>query len=245
MALLEVTGLRSGYGKMSVLHGIDLTLDEREIVAVIGPNGAGKSTLMQAIFRVLPATEGRIVFDGRELTELPAHKLAALGMAYVPQEGNVFPELTVEQNLEVSVSTVDRAARKEAIERMLDLFPPLADRRRARAQTLSGGERQMLAVASALALQPRMIALDEPTSGMAPKVLETLVERIVAVRESGTAVLWVIGENASQAVEHLNRAYVLQGGEIVRELGADEPLRGDMLQSALLGRADPVGEGRA
>ncbi|MEA2226393.1 MAG: branched-chain amino acid transport system ATP-binding protein [Solirubrobacteraceae bacterium] len=241
MPLLRITDLSSGYGNMPILHGVGLAVGENEIVALIGPNGAGKSTLMKTLFRLLPAWSGELVYDGQDLTALPPQRLAGLGMAYVPQEGNTFPELTVEENLQISVARVDRAGRRDAIDRMFDLFPGLADRRKSRARTLSGGERQMLAVASAIALRPRIVVLDEPTSGMAPKVVETLVERIVQVRESGTAVLWVIGESATQVLEHLDRAYVLQSGQITGEWGRDELMREDLLTSSFFGAAgEPV-----
>jgi branched-chain amino acid transport system ATP-binding protein len=244
MPLLDVTGLRSGHGSMPVLHGVDLTVGEGEIVALIGPNGAGKSTLTRAIFRLLPAWAGTISYDGQDLTALAPRQLAGLGMGYVPQEGNTFPELTVEENLHISLATADRARRREAIDRMFDLFPGLTARRRARARTLSGGERQMLAVASAIALRPRIVILDEPTSGMAPKVVETLVERIVEVRDSGTAVLWVIGESASQVLSHLDRAYVLQSGEMAGELTREQLLSDGSLESAFFGVPAGAAEGR-
>ncbi|HEY8486073.1 MAG TPA: ABC transporter ATP-binding protein [Limnochordales bacterium] len=210
MWLLKVEGLHSGYGDMQVLHDVHLAVAPGEFVCVIGPNGAGKSTLLKTIFGLLRPSGGRIQFDGQDITGWPPQRLVRMGLAYVPQVDNVFPSLTVEENLEVGgfVLQEDLQERKE---RVFSLFPVLRERRRQRVGGMSGGERQMVAMGRALMLQPRLLLLDEPSAGLAPKLVEHLFEQVQAIHASGVAVV-MVEQNARRSLEVAQRAYVLAGG---------------------------------
>jgi branched-chain amino acid transport system ATP-binding protein len=210
--MLECSGLRSGYGDVTVLKGLDFSLDH-EIFAVLGANGAGKSTLLKTLARLLPATSGTIRFEGTDVTTWPAHRLAAGGLAYVPQEGNVFPDLTVAENLSIG-GLVGKRAKQERLDEIFDLFPAVADRMRQRAGTLSGGEGQMVAVGRALMQDPRLILLDEPTAGLSPKYVDILFAMIEKIhRDKGISVV-LAEQNASKTLAIANRAMVLSLGEI-------------------------------
>ena len=235
MSLLQVTNLESGYGSLPVLHGVSMRVEPEEIVAVIGPNGAGKSTLMKTIFRLLPAQGGSVEFDGVDLSSRSATKLADLGMGFAPQGFSTFPELTVEDNLKVSLTSQRRKGKSGATAKMYETFPILGERRRQRASTLSGGERQMLALASAMILEPRFLALDEPTTGLAPSVVDTLVEQIVSFRDAGTTILWVIEENPFEVLQYVDRVYLLQAGVFEREMPAKDLLEDESLRELFFG----------
>jgi ABC-type branched-subunit amino acid transport system ATPase component len=235
MSLLEVRNVKSGYGRVPILHDVSLHVDERELVAVIGANGAGKSTLMKTITRLLPLMSGSIGFDGNDLSDSDPRAAAKLDMAYVPQDGNTFPGLSVEDNLSVSLIGVKRAEGAEMRERMYERFPVLKDRRRQAASTLSGGERQMLALASAMITSPRFLVLDEPTTGLAPSIVQGLIQQILSFQREGTTVLWVVEENPLQVLEHVDRVYLMQAGVIERELSADELLGDRTLQELFFG----------
>ena len=219
MALLTVTDLESGYGKLPVLHGVSFSVAEGEVVGVFGPNGAGKSTLAKTLFRLLPAKTGSIGFDGQDLTRLGTQQLSARGLGYVPQEGNTFPSLTVEENLMVGLQGGrEGASRTDSFDQIYATFPVLGERRRQRSGTLSGGERQMLAIAAAMIRRPRFLLLDEPTSGLAPIVVDMLIDKMLRFVEIGTTLLWIIGDEAAKALRHVDRAYFLQSGLIAQEL---------------------------
>ena len=222
MSLLEVTGVESGYGKLPVLHGVSLHVDENEIVAVFGPNGAGKSTLMHTVFGLLPLMKGAVTFDGEDLGQIPAEGIEGRGMAYVPQESNTFPALTVEENLKIGLFGGEPSSMRAAIGQGLETFPALQVRRRQRAGTLSGGERQMLALACAIVLAPRLLVLDEPTSGLAPILVDTIIAHALDFAKAGTTILWVVGDDTTKILKHANRAYMLQSGVIEGEWAADE-----------------------
>lgn len=221
MALLEIRELEAGYGRLPVLHRVSLDVNVGEMVGILGPNGSGKSTLIKAIFRLLPSMRGSVTFDGMSLDGYRPEQVASLGMSVVPQVASVFPDLTVEDNLRIGRLAAG-ASSEEAFGRSYEAFPILKAKADARAKTLSGGERQMLAVASALASSPKFLALDEPTNGLGPKVAQELIARIQAVRESGTTVVWVVGEHAMDVLESLDRAYLLQEGVIKRAWSGDE-----------------------
>jgi ABC-type branched-subunit amino acid transport system ATPase component len=235
VSLVEVKGIQSGYGKVPVLHDVSMHVDERELVAVIGANGAGKSTLMKTIMRLLPLMSGSIGFDGNDLSGRDPRAAARLDMAYVPQDGNTFPGLSAEDNLGVSLMGVKRAEAAEMRERMYERFPVLKERRRQAASTLSGGERQMLALASAMITSPRFLVLDEPTTGLAPSIVQSLIQQILSFQREGTTVLWVVEENPLQILEHVDRVYMMQAGVIERELAADELLGDSTLQELFFG----------
>jgi len=210
MSLLSIRGIESGYGDMQVLHGIDLDVEPGEIVTIIGPNGAGKSTLMKTIFGLLKPTKGRIEFEGREITGLSADRVVRLGLAYVPQVENVFPSLTVRENLEMGAFIAARVPR-ERLDRIYELFPPLMTRKRMRVGRMSGGERQMVAMGRALVLDPRLLMLDEPSAALAPNLTATIFERILAINETGTAIL-IVEQNAKESLRLSHRGCVLAAG---------------------------------
>src|SRR5437867_149292 len=191
-------------------RGVTIEVDRREIVTLIGPNGAGKSTLLKAIAGLIACEGGRVRLGGRDVTALPAHEVVASGIGFVPQTGNVFTTLTVQENLKVGAHVI-RGALNERLERAYGLFPPLAARRTLRARTLSGGERQMLAIARALMTEPTLLMLDEPTAGLAPLVVEEVFRRLRRLAEGGIAVL-MVEQNAKAALRVSDRGYVLTEG---------------------------------
>jgi ABC-type branched-subunit amino acid transport system ATPase component len=210
MSLLQVDAVTSGYGDMEILHGVSIAVDTGEIVTVIGPNGAGKSTLMKTIFGLLRPTAGRITFAGCEITGLAPDQIVRRGMAYVPQVENVFPSLTVRENLEMGafILTHDFSGR---IEEIYELFPILKDRRRQRVGKMSGGERQMVAMGRALMLKPKLLMLDEPSAALAPNLAAMIFDRITAINEDGVAIL-IVEQNAKESLKLSDRGYVLAGG---------------------------------
>jgi ABC-type branched-subunit amino acid transport system ATPase component len=209
-ALLEVRSARGGYGAADILNGIDLDVGAGEIVAIIGPNGAGKSTLMKAVFGLVPLREGSVRFDGELITNLRPDRIVQRGLGYVPQERNVFTTMTVQENLEMGAYLRSDDIRPP-LERVYGLFPRLRERRRQIAGTLSGGERQMLAMGRALMLEPRLLLLDEPTAGLAPKMVEITFERIADINRQGVAIL-MVEQNAKQALACAQRGVVLVMG---------------------------------
>ncbi|HXG03114.1 MAG TPA: ABC transporter ATP-binding protein [Candidatus Binatia bacterium] len=196
---------------MEILHGVSIALDSGEMITLIGPNGAGKSTLMKTIFGLLRPTRGRIVFRGEDVTGLPPHALVRRGMAYVPQVDNVFPSLTVEENLAMG-AVIDRGDPRPRMERVFALFPALGSRRRQKVATLSGGERQMVAMGRALMVDPVLLLLDEPSAGLAPVMVDAVLRTIADINRSGVAIL-LVEQNARDALRLSHRAYVLAGGQ--------------------------------
>jgi branched-chain amino acid transport system ATP-binding protein len=200
-----------GYGGADILKGVSMRLDAREIVVIIGPNGAGKSTVMKAVFGLVALREGRITFDGQDIARLPTEQRVRRGLAYVPQERNVFVSLSVHENLEMGAfvrSTVPRSV----YDRVYTLFPPLAEKRRQAAGELSGGQRQMLAVGRALMVEPKVLLLDEPTAGLSPRAMDEIFACIRAINREGVAIL-MVEQNAKQALGLAHRGYVLATGE--------------------------------
>ncbi|MCY3787088.1 MAG: ABC transporter ATP-binding protein [bacterium] len=234
-ASLVLSGVRSGYGDLPILHGVSLEVAPGEIVSVIGPNGAGKSTLLKTLFGLLALRGGTMTFGADDLGPTSAGARAKLRMAYVPQEGSTFPELTVYDNLAVSLLHEPARTQHRRISEMLESFPALAELRRARAGTLSGGERQMLAIASAMISEPRFLALDEPTTGLAPSIVQARIADIVAVREQGTSVLWVIEESPMLCLPHVDRVYVMNSGVLGPSQPAEEMLDEELLQATFFG----------
>ena len=235
MSLLDLKGLETGYGKLPVLHAVDLRVDDNEMVALIGPNGAGKTSLAKAVFGILPAMNGSISFDGEDLTGAPSSRRMQLGMAMAPQVGNTFPELTVEDNLVTSFSTLSPEESQAAVDNAYTLFPRLAERRRQAARTLSGGERQMLAFACASGTKPRFLLLDEPTTGLAPTIVHSLVERIVESKDRGASILWIIEENPLEVLPYVDRVYVLSNGTVRAETAAEDLLSEEALRTLFFG----------
>ena len=211
MTYLAGKGLRGGYGGPDILHGCDITADKGEITVIVGPNGAGKSTAMRALFGMAVLSEGTVHLAGEDITHLPPPERVQAGMAFVPQNRNVFPSMTVEENLEMG-AFLRREGIAEAMERVFALFPVLADKRRQAAGELSGGQRQQVAVGRALMTNPDVLLLDEPTAGVSPIVMDDLFERILDISESGIAIL-IVEQNAKQALGIADRGYVLVMGE--------------------------------
>lgn len=230
MTLLDVRGVTAGYGKLPVIHDVSIQVRGNETVALVGPNGAGKSTLLKSIFRLVEPMSGEISLLGEGLVNVPTAQMVRRGMAYVPQGGNTFPNLTVLENIRVALMPLGRSKVSAGIDLAFDRFPSLGKRRDSSASTLSGGERQMLAVAGALASDPKFLALDEPTTGLAPSIVGELIASIAGVTSDGVGVLWVVEENPAVILPHCDRVHIMQGGRISpeREVAAvleDEGLR--------------------
>ena len=209
-ALLTVDGLVAGYvPEVDILNGVDLSVQEGQIVTVIGPNGAGKSTLIKSVFGLLPPRQGRVSLRGEDLTGLPPHSITRRGMSYVPQLDNIFPSLTVEENLQMGA--LERRSARERIEAIYDLFPRLGERTSQAAGTMSGGERQMLAMGRALIPDPQLLLLDEPSAGLAPAFVEAIFERVEDINRRGVTIV-MVEQNARRALGMSDRGYVLDLG---------------------------------
>ncbi|HEX2115618.1 MAG TPA: ABC transporter ATP-binding protein [Alphaproteobacteria bacterium] len=209
-AILTADGLVGGYGDADVLNGVSLAVESTDIAVIVGPNGAGKSTALKALFGLVKLREGRVTLLGEDITGAAPDAIVPRGMGYVPQERNIFPNLTVHENLEMG-AYIRRGDISTAYDRVYSLFPPLAERRRSPAGTLSGGQRQMVAIGRALMLEPRILLLDEPTVGLSPLFIEQIFDRIVEINRAGIAVL-MVEQNARYALRLASRGYVLAGG---------------------------------
>lgn len=234
--LLDVRDLTVGYGRGDIVKGVSLTMTADEVVTVIGPNGAGKSTLIKAVAGVLRPRAGRVWVDGTELTGQPASHVARYGLAYVPQEANVFRSLTVAENLAMGAWLAPSAAR-ERRERVYTLFPVLRARAGVRAGKLSGGERQMAALGMALMLAPRVLVLDEPSAGLAPTMVGQMLDTVATVNAAGIAVL-MVEQNAVRALQLSHRGIVLAGGEKRLDAPAQELLASRDVGDLYLGTGD-------
>ena len=227
---LVATGLVAGYSAAdTILKGVSIRVEPGEVVSIIGPNGAGKSTLFKIIAGLLAAREGRVVFDGAETHRLDARAVAARGIAFVPQERNVFPSMSVHENLEMGGFAAPPAGVRSRIESIYERFPELAEKRRRAARTLSGGQRQILAMATALMVDPRLLLLDEPSAGLSPAAAERLFETIGAINRQNVSIA-LVEQNALEALGISHRAYVLVDGRNLREgdapaLAADPDVR--------------------
>jgi len=211
MSLLQVREVVSGYGETEILHGVSIAVDEGEIVTIIGPNGSGKSTLLKTIIGLVEAKKGRVSFRGEDITNMAPELTVRKGISYVPQSSNVFPSLTIHENLEMGafVRTDDL---RQRIAEIYDLFPDLAERPRERAGRLSGGQRQMLALARALMLDPVLLLLDEPSAGLAPNLVTLVLEKILGINRTGVAIV-LVEQNAHEALRLSKRGYVLAMGQ--------------------------------
>ena len=210
--LLRAEAMTAGYGKMAILHGVSLIIAPGELVAVIGPNGAGKSTAFKVIVGFLKPTEGRVLFDGDDITGLRPDQVLRRGLAYVPQGRIVFPQMTVLENLEMGGYTERNPARiRAALERVYALFPILTERRYQKAGTMSGGEQQMVAIGRALMTIPKLVLLDEPSLGLSPKYVSLIFEKLVEMKRSGYT-LMLVEQNAAKALSVADRGYVLELG---------------------------------
>ena len=209
--VLRVQEVVAGYGEVEILHGVSIAVSEAEIVAVIGPNGAGKSTLLKAIFGLVSVLSGSVHLAERDVTNMAPDSIVQSGMSYVPQTENVFPSLTINENLEMG-AYVRRDGLRDRLQRVYGLFPDIASRRGERAGRLSGGQRQMLALARALMLDPKVLLLDEPSASLSPKMVDSIFEKIGDINRGGTAIL-LVEQNAKEALSFASRAYVLAMGQ--------------------------------
>jgi len=232
--LLQVHALRSGYGRVEVLRGVDLEVRPGEIVALLGSNGAGKSTLNNTVCGLVPAWGGQVVFDGADLTGAHYRAIVKAGLIQVPEGRRVFPNLTVRENLELGSFTRARERRAENLERVFETFPRLKERIAQKAGTMSGGEQQMLAIGRGLMAEPRLLILDEPSLGLSPLLVEEMFALIRRLHEAGLAVL-LVEQNVGQSLEIADRAYVLENGSVRFSGLPGELLASDELRRAYLG----------
>ena len=237
--LLEVRGLVSGYGRVTILHGVDLSVAAGEIVVVLGPNGAGKSTLMKTVAGHLPPTQGAVLLEGEDIVACPAQDVARRGLGYVPQEHNVFRELSVRDNLRVAALSFPGT--RHRLQAVFDRFPILAQRAAQRAATLSGGERQTLAVSSALIGDPRVLLLDEPAAGLAPLFIKQMVEWVKELADAGMGVVWVVEQNPDLILAASRRTYLIEGGRVTDQFDSRELLKPGRLQELLLEERQEAG----
>jgi len=236
--LLELRNLHAGYGEVKVLNGVELLVREGEIVSVVGPNGSGKSTMMKTIFGLLKPEEGEIIYKGEDITALEPFEIIKRGICYVPQEHNVFPSLTVEENLEMGAYILDSPEElKKGKERVYELFPPLKERANSAVRTLSGGMRQMVAFGRALMLNPDLLLLDEPSAGLAPKLVEDIITKLQGINMQGVSLL-LIEQNVRRALELCDRGYVLDGGKTALEGSSEELLSSKRVQEIYMGGAE-------
>ena len=235
MALLEVNNLEVYYGVICALKGISFHVNEGEIVSLIGANGAGKTTMMQSTVGIIPKRSGSVIFDGQDITKTPCHKIVQLGMTQVPEGRRIFQELSVYENLMMGAYTVkDQQKFKAELDKVYELFPRLAERRKQIAGTLSGGEQQMLAMSRALMINPKLLMLDEPSMGLAPILVDQIFSIIKDLHAAGTTIL-LVEQNASKALEISDRAYVLETGRITFSGTGKELMQSPEVQKAYLG----------
>jgi len=211
VSILAVDDVYSGYGETEILHGVSVEVAPEEIATIIGPNGSGKSTLMKTIFGLLTPTRGRVNLEDEDITGLRPDRIVRKGMCYVPQSDNVFPSLTVLENLEMGAFIRDDDY-SDSLRDVFDRFPLLAERKSQRAGSLSGGEQQMLAVGKALMLNPKVLLLDEPSAGLAPRMVGEILQKILEIKESGVAIL-MVEQNAKESLKLSDRGYVLAMGK--------------------------------
>ena len=234
MALLEVKDLVVSYGAIKAVQGISFEVNAGELVTLIGANGAGKSTIMKAISGLVKPQSGSITFDGKPIHTLPSHKIVQMRLCQVPEGRQIFPKMSVQENLDMGAYTMDGTNYAEDLENAFQMFPVLRDRRRQMAGTLSGGEQQMLAVARAMMSHPRLLMLDEPSLGLAPLVVQDIFEMLKRIRSAGTTIL-LVEQNARMALGISDRGYVMETGRLVLSGGGSELLNNERVVEFFLG----------
>ena len=233
--ILECNGIAAGYVKgLNILQGIDLVVSEGEIISIIGPNGAGKSTLLKAIMGLINVSAGRFFIDGVDKTNLSTHKIINEGIGYVPQVENVFPSLTIEENLEIGAWSLSKK-RKSSIEKVLKDFPLLSERKKDKAGNLSGGQRQILALARALVTSPNLLLLDEPSAGLSPVAINEVFKTIKEINDKNVSIL-LVEQNAKRALKFSNRGYVLDQGRNAYQGDGTELLNDSRVVDLYLGK---------
>lgn len=235
MAMLEIKDLEVYYGMIQAIKGVSFEVNEGEVIALIGANGAGKTTILHTITGLLAPKKGSVMFEGKDITKIPAHKIVSLGMAHVPEGRRVFANLTVYENLKMGAYTrKDKAEIEESLQNIYKRFPRLEERKNQLAGTLSGGEQQMLAMGRALMSRPKIILMDEPSMGLSPILVNEIFDIIQEVSKGGTTVL-LVEQNAKKALSIADRAYVLETGSIALSGNAQELLNDDSIKKAYLG----------
>jgi ABC-type branched-subunit amino acid transport system ATPase component len=232
--VLEVSGLEGGYGAVQILYGIDMHVDEGEFVTIIGPNGCGKSTLIKTIFGIASYYRGTVEYRGQEVSGWRTDQLVNRGIAYVPQVDNVFPSLSVKENLQMGGNTLSNRVLNERIERAIEMFPDLRSREYDLAASLSGGERQMLAISRALISDPQFLLLDEPTAALSPLYQQQIIERIDSLREEGITIL-IVEQNARLSLARSDRGYIMANGKVVHSGDAQHILTDPEIGEYFLG----------
>ena len=234
MSMLKVENLNVYYGSINAIKGISFEVNQGEIVTMIGANGAGKSTTMNTVAGLLKPRSGSIVFEGKDITHMPASKVVSLGLALCPEGRRVFQQMSVRENLEMGGYTRQASEITPALEHVFELFPRLKERQRQVAGTLSGGEQQMLAMGRAMMSKPKLLMLDEPSMGLAPLLVEQIFDIILSLNKAGTTIL-LVEQNAQMALSIADRAYVLETGNIFKEGSADMLMHDDAVRKAYLG----------
>ncbi len=234
MMLLELSDLSSDYGRIRALRGVSLAVAEGELVSLVGANGAGKTTLLRTISGIRPASGGTVTFDGQDITKAPPDRRVRLGIVQVPEGRQVFAPMRVEENLLMGAYTRHRREHAEALARQYEMFPALAEARNKPAGTLSGGQQQMLAVARALMSNPRLLLLDEPSLGLAPKLVDEVFDTVVRLRDAGVTI-FLVEQNAWKALSIADRGYVMETGEITLADSGEALLSNERVKAAYLG----------
>lgn len=211
MSLLDMHDIHAGYGGANILNGVSIAVEAHEIGVIVGPNGAGKSTTLKALFGLLTVSQGSVTFDGKDVTNARPEDLVRAGLSFVPQEFNVFPTMSVRENLEMGAYT-RRDDFRHLIEKIFEYFPPLREKHKQPAGELSGGQRQMVAIGRALMMEPKLLLLDEPTAGLSPRYMGEIFERVIAINDTGVGIL-MVEQNARQALAIAHKGFVLAGGK--------------------------------
>lgn len=232
--MLELDDVHAGYRRLEILHGLTLHVDRGEIVSLIGANGAGKTTTLRAVAGLIGTTQGRIRFDGQEIQGQRPHRIVRSGLVHVAQDRALFGHLAVSENLEMGAYTQSRSTIRSSLDEVFDLFPILAERRSQRADTMSGGQQQMLAIGRAMMAKPTCLTLDEPSIGLAPNLVAQVLSAIQRIRETGVTLL-IVEQNASQALAISDRAYVIESGSIVLDGPAADLADDPRVREAYLG----------
>ncbi|MDK2384060.1 MAG: ABC transporter ATP-binding protein [Candidatus Korarchaeota archaeon] len=232
--MLEIRGLNAGYGEVQVLWDVSLRVNRGEIVSLIGANGAGKTTTLKSVMGIVRPFSGEIEFNGERITGLPTHRIVKMGLSLVPEGRHLFPKMTVMENLRMGAYAVDSSKYQNLLERVFQIFPVLKERKDQLASTLSGGEQQMLAIARGLMSDPQILMLDEPSLGLAPKIVKKVMKVVSEIREEGVTIL-LVEQNAKISLEVSDRGYVLETGRVVLEGDSEELLRNEHVRRAYLG----------
>jgi len=232
--VLQVKDLSSGYGTVTILRDISFQIEENEVVAIIGSNGAGKTTLLKTISKLISPFAGEIIFEGQNITKFPPHLISQAGIAHVPEGGKLFINMTVYENLLMGAYRNRKNVKKDILEEIYEIFPILKKREKQLAKTLSGGEKKMLTIGRSLANQPKFLMLDEPSQGLAPKLVDNIYQKLSILKKKGLTML-LIEQNINYALQFAERAYVLENGKIVMEGNSKELLNSEHIKKHYLG----------